>query len=147
MTEPRRYLRLRLDGTDYLLPGDGCAIEPRAQLLEAAAGEFPVAAWRARPDGRCPAYSLGAELRAQRPGRWTAAVFLEAAPRPLGLVCEEGPQWLERAPPIEPFTPPGPPPTFAGHLFAGAWVEGVRPVLVFEPPALIAHLQGLGTKA
>jgi len=45
---------------------------------------------------------------------------------------------------VTPFTPLGHPPTRLGHLFAGAWVTGNRLMLVFDPKAIVAYLQGLG---
>lgn len=144
MPESSQYLRIQLAGADYLLPGNAYAIEQRANLAAAQPGDFPVVAWRVLPSGRCPAYSLGREFKPQPPGDWTVAVFLETGPRPIGLTSAEVQLLTRVGIHVEPFTPPGQPPTRAGHLFNAAWVEDARPLLVFEPAALVAYLQTLG---
>ncbi|OGI37678.1 MAG: hypothetical protein A2140_06505 [Candidatus Muproteobacteria bacterium RBG_16_62_13] len=43
-----------------------------------------------------------------------------------------------------PFSPLGPAPTAAGHLFVNAWVTAGRVMLVFSPTALLGYLRNLG---
>jgi hypothetical protein len=137
LTDHNQYLRLQLGNAGFLLPNlSGFLIEQRENLIANTSPEGNVAAWRSVHSARHPAYCLDAMLR--------RAVFLEAAPHAVGLVVEEV-QMLPRAETvISPFTPLGQPPTRAGHLFSGAWVTGNRVMLVFEPLALAAYLQGLG---
>lgn len=144
MVDNRQYLRIGLMGVDYLLPGNAqYTIEKRTQLENAAPGS-PVAAWQVTPGGRRPAYSVDDELRPVRRKDWQHAVFLQG-PQPVGLIAEELHLLSREEVRVEPLRPPGPTPTPAGHLFAGAWIRpGRAPVLVFEPQALADYLVRLG---
>lgn len=145
MAEPNQYLRLQLGDTSYLLPNAaGFTIEQREHLVVNKNPEGNVAAWRTQRTTRLPAYCLDPMLRVTRHQRWQRAVYLEAAPHAVGLAVDEV-HLLPRAETvISPFTPLGLVPTHHGHLFSGAWVSGNRLVLVLEPKALMAYLQGLG---
>lgn len=131
-------------GVDYLLPGNAqYTIEKRGQLESAGPGS-PVAAWQMTPGGRRPAYSVDEDLRPVRRSDWQHAVFLQGA-QPVGLIAEELQLLAREDVRVEPLRPPGPAPTPAGHLFAGAWIRpGRAPVLVFEPRALADYLARLG---
>lgn len=147
MTDSNQYLRLVIGGVNYLLPGTlRYTIEQRDGLVVNDASDTPVAAWRTLRSGRWPAYALDGDLRPSRaPANWQRALFLEASPgHTVGMVVEEVHMLARGEAQTVSFTPPGPPPTTAGHLFSNAWVNGNRVVLVFEARALIAYLQGLG---
>lgn len=148
MTDQNQYLRLQLGNTGFLLPNvSGFNIEQRENLVPDKSPEGKVAAWRSVHSARHPAYCLDAMLRVSRHHHWRRAVFLDAAPHPVGLVVDEV-QMLPRAETvISPFSPLGQPATRAGHLFSGAWVTGNRVLLVFDPAALAAYLQALGEQA
>jgi hypothetical protein len=148
VADSNQYLRLVIGGTSFLLPSVlRYTIEQRDGLVPNDAPGGPVAAWRAIKGGRWPAYALDGGLRVTRPNAsWQRALFLEATPTStVGLVIDEV-QLLARGDvQVVNFMPPGPAPTRNGHLFAGAWVHDGGVTLVFEPRALIAYLQGLGT--
>jgi hypothetical protein len=147
VADSNQYLRLVIDGAQYLLPSVlRYTIEQRDGLVPNDAPGGPVAAWRALKTGRWPAYALDKGLRVTRaPAGWQRALFLEASPAStVGLVINEL-QLLSRGDvQVTNFIPPGPAPTSHGHLVSGAWVHDGRVTLVFEPRALIAYLQGLG---
>ena len=149
MADNKQYLRIGLLGVDYLLPNNtSYTIEKRETLeINDAAGAF-IAAWQVTPNGRTPAYSLDADLNPQPRHAWQRAVFLKSGAQSFGLIADEL-QLLPHADVrVERFTPLGPAPTTAGHLFGGAWVRaGHTPVLVFELNALSAHLHRLGDTA
>lgn len=148
MADSNQYLRLVIDGAPFLLPSVlRYTIEQRDGLVPNDAPGGPVAAWRAIKNGRWPAYALDKGLRVARaPAGWQRALFLEAAPTStVGLVVNEVHLLARGDVQVTNFTPPGPPPTSHGHLFAGAWLHDGRVTLVFEPRALIAYLQGLGS--
>ena len=146
MADNRQYLRIGLQGADYLLAGTaGFAIEKREQLeINAEAGL--IAAWRATPRGRTPAYSVDAELQPLVRGEWQRAVFLQS--EGVGLLADELQLLSLDEVRVEPFRPLGPPPTRAGHLFNGAWTRpGQVPVLVFDAAVLAHWLRGLEQRA
>jgi len=145
MTDANQYLRLQMGGASFLLPsGTGYTIEQRENLTTNKSPEGNVAAWQSLRSTRLPAYCLDAMLRVTRHHNWHRVVFLDALPHAVGLAVDEV-QLLPRADTIvTPFTPLGHPPTRLGHLFAGAWVTGNRLMLVFDPKAIVAYLQGLG---
>jgi len=149
MADNKQYLRIGLMGVDYLLPNNtSYTIEKRETLeINDAAGAV-IAAWQVTPAGRTPAYSLDADLNPLPRHAWQRAVFLKSGQQSFGLIADEL-QLLPHADVrVERFTPLGPAPTTAGHLFGGAWVRaGHAPVLVFELNALIAHLYRLGDAA
>ena len=149
MADNKQYLRIGLMGVDYLLPNNtSYTIEKRETLeINDAAGAV-IAAWQVTPAGRTPAYSLDADLNPLPRPAWQRAVFLKSGQQSFGLIADEL-QLLPHADVrVERFTPLGPAPTAAGHLFGGAWVRaGHAPVLVFELNALIAHLYRLGDAA
>jgi hypothetical protein len=145
MPESTQYLRVEIDGTSYLLPGSASfAIEQRDHLVVNDTDNTPVVAWRVTKSERWPAYCLDRMFKPVRHGHWQRAVFLEAVPHPIGLVVGEAQLMARTEVRVEPFTPPGLPTGRGGHFFNGAWVEGARAVLVFDPAALIGYLQGLG---
>lgn len=140
MADSSAYLRLVIDGTDYLLPGAASvAIEQRDKLTpEPGAG--PIVAWRETRAGRWPAYGLTRAFEFSRPGKWQRAVFLAAAPHPIGVVAEEV-QLLGRVEMhIAPFAPLGAPPTPFGHFFNAAWVDGSHVTFVIDPRAVAGFL-------
>ena len=142
MTESRQFLRIGLMGVDYLLPNStSYVIEKREHLeINDAPGAF-VVAWQATPTGRAPAYSVDADLSTCSRQSWQRAVFFQAGSQTLGLVADELQLLAREDVRVEPFVPPGPALTPAGHLFSGAWVRaGQVPVLVFEPRALADFL-------
>lgn len=146
MAKAKQYLRLRIGNAEFLLPGaTGYAIEQRENLTVENAGG-PVAAWRSVRGRRLPAYALDANLRAASRTDWQRAVFIESAPgEGAGLIADEVHMLPEGETSVASFEPLGPPPTPAGHVFAGAWHEGnKRTVLVFDPRGLVAYLQSLG---
>ena len=145
MADPNQYLRLRLGNASFVLPsGSGFSIEQRENMSINQSSDGNVACWRSVHSTRLPAYCLDGMLRVTRHDDWQRAVFLDATPHAVGLVVDEV-QILSRAETvISPFTPPGLPPTRAGHLFSGALVTDNRVALVFNPAALVAYLQSLG---
>ena len=145
MTDSNQYMRLQLGDTSFLLPSSsGFTIEQRESLITNKSPQGNVAAWRVVQAARFPAYCLDANPRVTRQHLWHRAVFLDTVPQAVGLAVDEV-QLLPRAETtISPFTPLGLAPTRLGHLFSGAWVTGHRAMLVFEPKALAAYLQGLG---
>ena len=149
MVDNKQYLRIGLQGVDYLLPNStSYVIEKREQLEVNDQPGAVIAAWQVTPGARTPAYSVDADLNPLSRGNWHRAVFLQTGGQPLGLIADE----LQLLPldevRVEPFTPFGPPPSTVGHVFAGAWMRaGQIPVLVFEPRALAAYLLNLGGSA
>ncbi len=147
MAETRQFLRIGLMGVDYLLPNStSYAIEKREHLEINDAPGALIVAWQATPTGRAPAYSVDANLNPLSRPAWQRAVFFQAGSQTLGLVADELQLLAREDVRVEPFIPPGPAPTPAGHLFGGAWVRAAQaPVLVFEPRALadyLMHLEG-----
>jgi len=145
LAEQTQYLRLELQGRKYLLPSvSGYTIEPREALAAHRAPGSHVSAWKSARNGRWAAYALDADLKPMRSDSWQRAVFLEAAPRAVGLACDEV-QLLPRSQTqVSPFTPPGPCTLRTGHLFMGAWLVSDSVVLVLNPRALAVYLQSLG---
>lgn len=144
MADSSQYLRVVLDGTDYLLPSAASvAIEQRdGMVLESGSG--PVVAWRQTRAGRWPAYGLDAAFRPMRPARWQRAVFLEAAGQTVGLVAEDVNLLGRTDMHVAPFAPLGAAPTRFGHWFNAAWVDGHRVTLVLDPRSLLGYLRSLG---
>lgn len=139
MAESVQYLRIGLQGTDYLLPSDASSsIEQRENLVVNSEGGT-AGAWLQSRRGRWPAYCLDRTLSFSQDSRWQRAVFVDAQPHPVGLLADEI-QLLPRQVRIEPFTPLGHPPSGAGHLFNGAWLREGGLTLVFDPKALVAYL-------
>ena len=145
MAESRQYLRIGLMGVDYLLPNSTSYVIEKRETLEI--NDVPdalIAAWQATPTGRAPAYSVDANLNPLSRHAWQRAVFFQAGGRTLGLVADELQLLAREDVRVEPFIPPGPTLTPAGHLINGAWVRaGQAPVLVFEPGALADYLTQL----
>jgi hypothetical protein len=144
LSDTSQYLRLSIEGKQFLLPSVASqAIEQReALILDGAAP--PIAAWHQAKLQRWPAYNLDGSLEVSRRGNWQRAVFLDAVPYPIGFVVDEV-QLITRGDiPVVPFVPLGPPPTSAGHLFNGAWVDGHAVTLVIDPTAMGAYLKKLG---
>jgi hypothetical protein len=149
LAETRQFLRIGLMGVDYLLPNStSYVIEKREHLEINGAPGALIAAWQVTPAGRAPAYSVDASLDPLPRHAWQRAVFLQAGNQTLGLVADELQLLAREDVRVELFTPPGPTPTPAGHLFGGAWVRaGHAPVLVFEPRALADYLMRLEAAA
>lgn len=149
MVDNKQYLRIGLQGVDYLLPNNtSYVIEKREQLELNDSADALIAAWQITPGGRTPAYSLDADLNPLARHAWQRAVFLQAGGQAWGLVADELQLLPRDEVRVEPFTPLGQAPTASGHLFGGAWVRaGHLPVLVFEPRGLVAYLMHLGGSA
>lgn len=146
MAKAKQYLRVQVGEGVYLFPGaTGYAIEQRENLsLDGITG--PIAAWRTVRGRRLPAYALDAALRPTRRTDWQRAVFIESTRGDgAGFVADDVHMLPEDETPVTTFEPLGPPPTPAGHVFAGAWQQEKRVVLVFDPRALVAYLQSLGS--
>lgn len=141
-----QYLRLKIAGVNYLLPGGaGYTIEQR-ENLEPEPGKSHIVAWRAgrgRAE-RAPTLALDEELRPTRREDWQRAVFIGAGADAIGVAVDEVQLMPRSETPVTPFTPLGPPATRRGHLFTRAWVAGTNVTLVFDPQALAGYLQGLG---
>lgn len=148
MADNRQYLRIGLQGVDYLLPGNASfAIEKREHLEVDASGGI-IVAWRVAAGTRAPAYSVDADLNPVVRAAWQRAVYLQGDARPVGLVADELQLLAREEVRVEPFRPLGPAPTRFGHLFGGAWVRpGHAPMLVFEPRALTEYLRRLENPA
>lgn len=149
MADSKQYLRIGLQGVDYLLPSStNYVIEKREQLEINSDPHAFIAAWQVTTSGKTPAYSLDGDLNPLARHNWQRAVFLQAGERTLGLVADEL-ELLGRAEVrIEPYMPLGPPPSAAGHVFGNAWVRaGQVPVLVLEPRALAGYLLNIGGRA
>lgn len=148
MADSRQYLRIGLQGVDYLLPGSASfAIEKREHLEVDASGGI-IVAWRVASGARAPAYSVDADLNPLARSSWQRAVFLQGDAQPVGLIADELQLLAHEDVRVEPFRPPGPVPTRAGHLFGGAWVRpGHAPILVFEARALSEYLRRLESPA
>ncbi len=146
MTDSQQYLRLEVAGSSYLLPSvQRYTIEQRDNLAENLDSASGVAAWRIVRNDRWPAYALDGALRLKRPSpQWQRAVFLEDPPHMVGLIVDDVQLLPRGAVTPSPFTPLGPTPTAAGHLFANAWVTAGRVLLVFSPTALLGYLRNLG---
>ncbi len=128
MAKARQYLRVQVGDALFLFPGaTGYVVEQRENLsIEDGAG--PVAAWRTVRGRRLPAYSLDAALRPTRRTDWQRAVFIESAPgEGAGFVVDDVHMLPEDETPVTSFEPLGPPPTPAGHVFAGAWQQDTTP--------------------
>ena len=149
MVDNKQYLRIGLQGVDYLLPNNtSYVIEKREQLEINDVPGALIAAWQVTPSARTPAYSVDADLYPLARDDWQRAVFLQTGGQPLGLIADELQLLPRDEVRVEPFTPLGPPPSAAGHVFSGAWVRaGQIPVLVFEPRALAGYLVNLGGSA
>lgn len=147
MADNRQFVRIGLQGVDYLLPGTASFVIEKREALEVNPAQQLVAAWRNGPHGRSAAYSVDADLQPFPRAQWQRAVFLEGAAG-AGLVADELQLLAREDVRAEPFRPVGPAATAVGHLFNGAWVRAGRvPVLVFEPRALADYLRRLGGEA
>lgn len=143
----RQFLRLTFDDASYLLPSTASIAIEKREGLATQAGSALIAAWRESSAGRWPAYSFGSDLRPAPRANWTRAVFLNAAPSPVGMVTDEIQLIAAELLVITPFQPLGPKPTAAGHLFNAAHVENDMVMLVFDPNALANYLVSLGGTA
>ncbi len=144
MAAQDQYLRLGLGEATFLLPSSASlAIEQRDTLTADDGTAGAVTAWRVSRSARWPAFHLDHNLRPVAHGDWQRAVFLESNPYPVGLIANEVQLLPRSAVKVEPFTPLGPPKTRNGHIFSGAWVDGLNVVLVFEPSALADYLHQL----
>ena len=147
MAESGQFLCLIIDDAEYLLPGAASiAIEQRHALVAENVAS-PVIAWRQTRQGRWPAYGITATLQRGRPANWQRAVFLAAGAQPVGLVADEVHLLGRTDIQVIPFTPLGPPPTRAGHLFNAAWVDGHKVTFVLDPRGLAELLRGFGEAA
>jgi hypothetical protein len=149
LAETRQFLRIGLMGVDYLLPNStSYVIEKREHLEINGAPGALIAAWQTTPTGRAPAYSVDADLDPLARHAWQRAVFFQTGSQTIGLVADELQLLAHADVRVEPFLPPGPAPTPAGHLFGGAWVRaGQAPVLVFDSRALAGYLKQLEARA
>lgn len=143
MNDPKQYLRLSFGGGTYLLPSTaGYTIEQRENLT-ANTSSSNVCAWRSVRGSRWPAYALDDNFQPVRRDDWERAVFVEALPHAYGVIVDDVHLLPRSQMQVSPFSPLGPAPTRAGHLFSGAWVTDTEVILVFEPKTLVAFLQGL----
>lgn len=145
MAKAKQYLRVQVGEGVYLFPGaTGYAIEQRENLsLDGITGA--IAAWRTVRGQRLPVYALDAALRPTRRTDWQRAVFIESTSGTgAGFIADDVHMLPEDETAVTTFEPLGPPPTSTGHVFAGAWQQDKRIVLVFNPRALVAYLQSLG---
>lgn len=148
MADPNQYLRLRLGETNYLLPCSvSYTIEQRDNLLLNNSPDDNVVAWRVDKDDRWPAYSVDSSLRVFHRKNWQRAIFIDSAPHTVGIIVDEVEVLPPAETPVVPFVPLGPYPTRQGHLFSGAWIDGQKVTLVFDPKTLVTYLQGLGEAA
>lgn len=147
MADASQFLCLVVDGAEYLLPSvASVAIEQRHALVDDH-GIGPIVAWRQTRQGRWPAYGVNGFFQVSRPPEWQRAVFLDAGSNSVGIVVDDV-RLLGRADlQVVPFTPLGPAPTRAGHLFNAAWVDGHRVTFVLDPRSLAGFLRGLGGSA
>lgn len=140
----RQYLRLTIDDIAFLLPSTASLAIEKREGLSSSSDSTLVAAWRDSPGGRWPAYSLDTQLQPAPRPNWARAVYLSAAPNPVGLVTDE----IQLVPTdqlqIVPFHPPGPLPTSLGPVFNGAHVESDRVLLVLNANAFASYLISLG---
>lgn len=142
MAESKQYLRIGLHGRNFLLASDvSVSIEQRDNLVVEPTGR--VTAWRVNGGDRWPAFYLDNELRLNQDDRWERAVFIDAHPRPIGLIANEIQLLPHGGIEVEPFAPLGSPPNAAGHLFSAVWVRGNQLVLVFAHRNLVAYLRAL----
>ena len=128
MAKAKQYLRVQVGDALYLFPGaTGYAIEQRENLsVDDISGS--IAAWRTVRGRRLPAYSLDAALRPARRANWQRAVFIESAGGGgAGFVVDDVHMLPEDETAVTSFEPLGPPPTSAGHVFAGAWQQDTTP--------------------
>jgi hypothetical protein len=146
LAETRQFLRVTIGGQPYLLPSVlRYTLEKRDNLLANPDSSGQVVAWRNVRTARWPVYGLDAGLRTARPGgNWEQALFLEGSNATIGFVVDDTHLLMGGEVQLSSFTPPGPVATKAGHLFTHAWIREGRAVLVLEPQALTAFLQGLG---
>ncbi len=147
VADNRQYLRVGLQGTDYLLPNSANYTIEKREVLEVNPAGGPIAAWQATPGGRWPAYSVDANLNPYSRSSWQRAVFLQSGSQSVGLVADELQLLPREEVRVEKFSPLGPAATPVGHLLSGAWIRSGRaPVLVFDPAALAVYLRHLGNK-
>lgn len=146
MAETKQFLRVTIGGQPYLLPSVlRYTLEKRDNLLANPDASSHVVAWRNVRTARWPAYGLDARLRTARPAsNWEQALFLEGSNATVGFVVDDTHLLMRGEVQLSSFTPLGPAATSAGHLFSQAWIREGRVVLVLEPQALTAFLQGLG---
>ncbi|MFQ5935539.1 MAG: hypothetical protein ACE5LB_03920 [Acidiferrobacterales bacterium] len=145
MPQSNKYLQFSLGGAVFLLPGSASlTIDTRDSLATNGAERTKVCAWRTEGSERWPAYALDRNLRVSHGEHWERAIFLPASPHPVGLAARD----VQLLPGGEfeavPFTPIGPAPTRAGHLFNAAWVRETEVTLIFDPNALAVFLLSLG---
>ncbi|MDH5648505.1 MAG: hypothetical protein OEY67_02515 [Gammaproteobacteria bacterium] len=141
-----QYLSIRIGDASFLLHGAASlAIEKRASLGPKKEGDIAVA-WRADKGGDWPAYALDSELRLASNGNWQRVVFVQGAPRPVGLAAEEIQLLADEEIIPEPFTPLGDWIPGVGHLISSAWINEGEINLVLDPAKLGAYLQMLGNR-
>ena len=145
MADTGGYLRIILDGTAFLLPGNAAAAVERRENLRIEGDGDRVGAWRVSGRDRWPALLLDRGLKLLRAGSWQQAVFVRSDPQPVGLLAASVEPLTELDVTVERFTSPGAAPTARGPLFSGAWVRGTDIVLQFDPDALAAYLSQLRT--
>lgn len=154
MADSTQYLRIELEGVEYLLPSDASlSIEQRENLTTKLMDEHKlgdvshVTAWFMSRSERWPAFYLGGDLKPGRPEDWQRAVFLDGGAHPIGLVADEV-QLLPRADVhIEPLHVLGPAPTPAGPVFDYAWMRGDDMVMVLNPNGLVGYLKRIWQRA
>lgn len=139
-----QYLRVVLDGADYLLPSAASLAIEQREILLPQTGSGPLVAWRQARNARWPAYGLNAAFEPTRPAHWQRAVFLDAAGTPVGLVADEVHLLGRPGMHVVPFRPLGAAPTRFGHFFNAAWVDGTRVTLVLNPQSLGPFLKNVG---
>lgn len=140
----KQFLRLKIGEAEYFLPsGTSVAIEKRETLTMDTSRSI-VSAWRESSAGRWPAYCVDDDLIPSLRQDWVRAVFVQAQPRPIGIIGDEIQLVTIDSLDVTPFTPLGPPATSAGHLFSAAYVRGDSVSMVLEPQALVSYLTALG---
>jgi len=140
----KQFLRIQIGTAEYFLPsGTSVAIEKRETLVMDTSRSI-VSAWRESSAGRWPAYCVDDDLIPSLRQDWVRAVFVQAQPRPIGIIGDEIQLVTVDSLDVTPFTPLGPPATSAGHLFSAAYVRGDSVSMVLEPQALVSYLTALG---
>ena len=148
MADAHQYLRLTLTDRYFLLPStSSLAIEQRDNLTTDHATSGYIVGYRKAGVTQWPVLSMNSVLQADPQMDWSRAVFVGNAANAVGIAVTEVLLLPRQDTEVELFNPIGPPPTSAGHIFSGAWIQDGSVVLVFEPKGLSAYLQTLAGTA
>lgn len=139
-----QFLKLTISGVEYLLPGTASmGIENREKMkTDTASGN--IVGWKEETGKKWPAYAIDYRWNIDPSAQWQRVVFIPASPVPVGIGADSIEMLNDTDIEPVPFTPVGPAPSRAGHLFGSVWAEGDKAYLVINPSGVAGYFMAAG---